>query len=101
MNAPDADAWATAQVQAGIEFLRAETAREWEEARVRTISERMADYRYHAEQCERRGNDYARQAAQFPQAHKDHAYYLRLANEQFAKAKFARLRVNLDQELIG
>ena len=89
---PD-DAWADMQVEQALRVLADHHARQWEagrperEARARKM---MADGLWHAECCEKRADAYLADAARFPAAHKDHAYYLRLANEQLAKAADAR-----------
>lgn len=89
---PD-DAWASEQVQAALKVLSDHHAREWEKhrpAREARARQMMADWIWHAKCCEKRADAYLADAARFPAAHKDHAYYLRLANEQLAKAADAR-----------
>lgn len=87
------DAWADEQVQQAIKVLSDHLAREWEKhrpAREARARQMMADWLWHAEFCENRADAYLSDAARFPAAHKDHHYYLRLANEQLAKAADAR-----------
>src|SRR5512138_3078436 len=87
------DAWADEQVQAALRVLSDHHAREWEkhrQAREDRTRQRIADWLYHARCCDLRADEYLSNAAKFPHAHKDHHYYLRLANEQLAKAADAR-----------
>lgn len=89
---PD-DAWANEQVQAALKVLSDHHAREWEKhrpAREARARQMMAGWLWHAECCEKRADAYLADAARFCASHKDHHYYLRLANEQLAKAADAR-----------
>lgn len=87
------DAWADEQVQQAIKVLSDHHAREWEkhrQAREDRARQMIADWLWHAERCEKRADAYLADAARFCASHKDHHYYLRLANEQLAKAADAR-----------
>lgn len=92
--------WADMQVQQALNVLSRHWAETWEDGRAEreaTALQRIDDWLAYEAGCNARGADYARQAAQFPAAHKDHAHYLRLANDQFAKAASARRRVEVER----
>lgn len=88
---PDQEAWATMSVQQAMAVLMDHHAREWNtEAHEAAKAQRVADWLAHAEACERRADEYLANAGALPKAHRDHAYFLRLANEQLGKAADGR-----------
>lgn len=97
---PD-EAWAEMQVQQALDVLSRHWAERWEANRSEheaTALQRIDDWLAYEAGCNARGADYARQSAQFPASHKDRAYYLRLANDQFAKAASARRRIEVERK---
>ena len=89
---PD-DAWADEQVHQALSILSARRAHEWESLRSEreaNVRPRIKEWLSHAGKCEERASVYLSEAARFPAAHKDRAYYMRLANDQLAKAADAR-----------
>lgn len=65
----------------------------WEEggaARDAKTHRNIQAWEDHADACDLRGAGYAAEASAFPVSHRDHHYYLRLANEQCRKAAEAR-----------
>ena len=93
-------AWADDQIQSALRILSDHHAREWHERaseREAKARQRITDWLAYEAGCIRRGDDYARQAASYPLAHKDHAHFLRLANDQYAKAADARRRIEVER----
>lgn len=93
IKADSGEAWATKQAQEGMAFLIAEKSAEFFE----NARKRAAEWLAHAEGCERRASDYFALAAKFPKAHRDHEYYRKMAAEQMAKAKFARVQLEIEE----
>lgn len=87
------EAWATRQVQEGMAFLLAEKSAEFFEV----ARKRAAEWLAHAEGCERRAAEYFGFAAKFPKAHRDHEYYQKLAADQMALAKRARVQLEIEE----
>lgn len=94
------DAWADEQVGNALRVLSDHHAREWEASRsIReaSIRQRIAEWQEHEAGCIRRAKEYAAQAASLPAAHKDHPYYTKLANDQFALAARARRAIEAER----
>lgn len=97
------EAWATAQYQSGLKFLADEKAREWEEARpIREASIRARIEEWQAYAANRRewAMQYEADAAQYPKAHKDHHYYLRLAAEQWKLFETATRQIEIERRCL-
>lgn len=93
----EADSIATANVQAGMAVLLPIINRE-SEAGIAARRRRAAEWRAHAEGCERRGADYFGLASKLPKAHRDHAYYTSRAEEQMALAGKARMQLEIEED---
>ena len=93
LNADTGEAWATRQVQEGMAFLLAEKSAEF----IAAARKRAAEWLAHAEGCERRAAEYFGHAAKLPKAHRDHEYYRTRAEEQLAKARFARQQIQIEE----
>lgn len=74
-----------------------EENREEREAKIRQL---ITDWQVYEAGCERRAGEYLALAAKFPSAHRDHQHWLRLANDQLAKAADARRRIKVERECL-
>lgn len=91
------DAWANEQLSAAMSDHHArafEAARPVREAKARR---RIDDWLLLATKSEVRADGYLSNAARYAASHKDHHYYLRLANEQLALAASARRRAEIER----
>lgn len=94
------DAWADEQYQQSLRVLSDHHARTYEAARpIREpkARQRIADWLLLAAKSEARADGYLSDAARHAASHKDHHYYLRLANEQLALAASARRRAEIER----
>lgn len=92
------DAWADQQYQAALAVISDRRSCEWEARRAEreaNIRKEIASWQAHIAGCIRRAAEYQAEADARPKAHKDHAYYRRLADEQREKAARARSKIEI------